>query len=499
LVCSSCGFVVRDRVMDLGPEWRSFNQEQWEGRCRAGPPATPMIHDKGLSTVIDWRDCDSHGKVLTPKRRTQIYRLRKWQRRTRVSNATERNLAFALSELNRMSSQLGLPRGVRETAAVIYRRVAEHRLVRGRSIEGVVAAVLYTACRGDKISRTLNEIANVSRVGKKEVERNFRFIARKLSIRQRSTNPAEYIPRFGDKLGLSGEAQAKAVVLIERAEKKKLVSGRNPAGIAAAALYVAGCLTGENRSQVEAADAAGVTEVTLRNVKNELCREPRIEKSEFSMQATKVQNKKSGRILRKRPQIKIQNLVLSVTWENTKFDLKKLVGKLESAQYDPNEFPGMSYRFGEPPVSFLIFKSGKANCVGAKSTRSARMAIDELTRRLRHSGIGVPNPKIKVQNLVASLDYGADLDIEEIARTHENAEYHPESFPGLTLRLNDPKVVVLLFASGKGVCAGAKNMRNVKKAAKKVARLLSERRRREPPPPARCSDVKIRGLPSGTT
>ena len=116
-------------------------------RSRVGAPMTFTIHDKGLSTMIDWRNRDSYGRAISSKNRAQLYRLRKWQRRIRVSNATERNLAFALSELDRMASALGLPRNVRETAAVVYRDAVDKNLIRGRSIEGVAAAALYAACR----------------------------------------------------------------------------------------------------------------------------------------------------------------------------------------------------------------------------------------------------------------------------------------------------------------------------------------------------------------
>lgn len=272
MVCSSCGFVVRDRAMDLGPEWRSFNQEQWEGRCRVGPPSTPAIHDKGLSTTIDWRNRDSQGKSLTPKRRAQVYRLRKWQHRIRISNAAERSLAFAFSEIYRMSSSLSLPQNVREIAAVIYRRAAKKQLIRGRSVEGVAAAALYTACREYGIPRTFDEIANASQVGKEKIRRSYRYITRKLRIRLRPANPADYIPRFGSKLGLSGETQAKAIALIEKIKIKKIMLGRSPIVIAAAALYVAGRLMEEYRTEGGAADAADITEVSLRTGKNELCR-----------------------------------------------------------------------------------------------------------------------------------------------------------------------------------------------------------------------------------
>ena len=271
LVCAGCGYVIHQRIMDLGPEWRAFDQEQRDRRGRVGAPMTFTIHDKGLSTMIDWRDRDSYGKDLTPKRRAQIYRLRKWQRRIRVSDAMERNLAFALSEIDRMSSHLGLPRNVRETAAVIYRHAVEERLIRGRSIEGVAGAALYAACRECKVPRTLDEIAEVSRVGKKEIGRSYRFIARELLIHLHPTSPADYVPRFASDLGLSGEVQSKAVELLDIAISKGLTSGRGPTGVAAAALYIASALCGERRTQRDVADVARVTEVTVRNRYKELC------------------------------------------------------------------------------------------------------------------------------------------------------------------------------------------------------------------------------------
>ncbi len=238
---------------------------------RGGVCLRDTIHDKGLSTMIDWRDRDSHGKDLTPKRRAQIYRLRKWQRRIRVSDATERNLAFALSEIDRMASHLSLPRNVRETASLIYRKAVEERLIRGRSIEGVAAAALYAACRECKVPRTLDEIAEVARVSKKEIGRSYRFIARELLIHLRPTSPIDYIPRFASELGLSGEVQSKAIELLKEAQARGLTSGRGPTGVAAAAIYIASVLCGERRTQRDVADVARVTEVTVRNRYKELC------------------------------------------------------------------------------------------------------------------------------------------------------------------------------------------------------------------------------------
>ncbi|MCD6383423.1 MAG: transcription initiation factor IIB [Thermoplasmata archaeon] len=270
LICGDCGVVIDDNYIDMGPEWRAFDSEQGEKRARTGAPMTFTIHDKGLSTEIGWKNKDSYGKSIPTRNRAQLYRLRKWQRRIRVSNATERNLAFALSELERMSSGIGLPRNVRETAAMIYRKAVNKNLIRGRSIEGVVAASLYAACRQCGVPRTLDEIAAASRVGRKEIGRTYRFMTRELGLKLMPTSPKDYISRFCSELKLSGEVQTKAVEILKQAEEQELTSGRGPTGVAAAAIYIASILCNERRTQREVADVAGVTEVTIRNRYKEL-------------------------------------------------------------------------------------------------------------------------------------------------------------------------------------------------------------------------------------
>ena len=277
LVCDKCGLVIDEEFMDMGPEWRAFDHDQRMKRSRVGAPMTYTIHDKGLSTMIDWRNRDSYGRSISSKNRAQLYRLRKWQRRIRVSNATERNLAFALSELDRMASALGLPRNVRETAAVVYRKAVDKNLIRGRSIEGVAAAALYAACRQCSVPRTLDEIAEVSRVSRKEIGRTYRFISRELDLKLTPTSPIDYVPRFCSGLKLKGEVQSKAVEILRHAAEKELTSGRGPTGVAAAAIYIASVICGDRRTQREVADVAGVTEVTIRNRYKELAEELDIE------------------------------------------------------------------------------------------------------------------------------------------------------------------------------------------------------------------------------
>ncbi len=270
LVCEKCGLVIDEDFMDHGPEWRAFDSDQREKRARVGAPLTYTIHDKGLSTMIGWQNRDSYGKSIPTRNRAQLYRLRKWQRRVRISDATERNLAIALSELDRMASGMGLPRNVRETAAMIYRKAVLRNLIRGRSIEGVAGAALYAACRQCNVPRTLDEIAETSRISRKEIGRTYRFISRALELKLMPTSPQDYISRFCSLLKLTGDVQSKSIEIIKDAADKELTSGRGPTGVAAAAIYISSILCGERRTQREVADVAGVTEVTIRNRYKEL-------------------------------------------------------------------------------------------------------------------------------------------------------------------------------------------------------------------------------------
>ena len=265
LVCEKCGLVIDAEMMDHGPEWRAFDNEQRDKKARTGSPMTYTVHDKGLTTTISWQNRDAYGHSIPTRNRAQLYRLRKWQVRTRISDGTERNLAQALSNLDRMSSALGLPRNVRETAAMIYRRAVRQKLARGRTIDGVSAAVLYAACRQCNVPRTLEEISNISQMKRKEIGRNYRNISRKLELKLLPTTPQDYISRFCSQLKLSNEVQVKTIEILKHAAKKELTSGRGPTGLAAAAIYIATVLCGERRTQREIAEIGGVTEVTIRN------------------------------------------------------------------------------------------------------------------------------------------------------------------------------------------------------------------------------------------
>ncbi len=285
VICKDCGLVVEEKMVDLGQEWHQFDEGSKKGR--GGAPLSLQKFDKGLTTNI--------GEIsdiykLSDKKTKKYFRLKKWQER--VSTSIERNLRLAMTELRKVASFLNLPNVVREEASRIYNFVLQRGLVRGRSMEIVISACIYAACRTYSIPRTLDEIANASDVERKEIGRTYRFIARKLTIHVTPSDPKSYIARFSSLLHLSPKTQNDSLKVLSKAEASELTSGRGPAGIAAAALYVAALLNDEKRTQREVADVAGITEVTIRNRYKELLDKLGIEEKLRIKESEKNKNSK---------------------------------------------------------------------------------------------------------------------------------------------------------------------------------------------------------------
>lgn len=272
-VCRDCGFVVSDELLDFGPEWRAFDEEQKSRRSRTGSPLKYAKLDKGLTTEIDKYDRDIRGGSIQPERKAQLYRLRKWQRRSRMSDSFQRNLSIALPELDRMCACLNIPPNIKEECAMWYRKAVAKGLVRGRSIESVVAAVIYLISRQHQLPKTLDELEAASGIKRKDIGRSYRFLCRKLDVKMPIATPMDYVPRFASELGLSGETEAKAIEILEEAREKGIISGRGPTGVAAAAIYLAAKITNDRQTQKGiAGKLVGVTEVTIRNRYEELAR-----------------------------------------------------------------------------------------------------------------------------------------------------------------------------------------------------------------------------------
>jgi transcription initiation factor TFIIB len=264
IICNECGLIVEEKMVDTGQDaGGQFDKAEKKGR--GGAPISMQKFDKGLTTNVG--EISDIYKLEAGQTR-KFLRLKKWQER--VSTSIERNLRLAMAELRRVASFLTLPSVVRDEASRVYNYVLQRGLVRGRSMESVIAACIYAACRSYNIPRTLDEIAAASDVERKEIGRTYRFIVRKLKIKVTPSSPKDYISRFSSILHLSPKAQNEALRILKKADISELTSGRGPAGIAAAALYVAALMNDEKKTQREVADVAGITEVTIRNRYKEL-------------------------------------------------------------------------------------------------------------------------------------------------------------------------------------------------------------------------------------
>ena len=263
-VCAKCGLVVDESPIDRGPEWRAFTADEKNARSRTGLGISYSLYDKGLSTVFKG-DRDAQGNRLKDETRIKMDRLRRYDNRSKFDETWRRNLSIAMAELDRMSTALHLPQNVKEAAALIYRRALKKDLIRGRSIDAFVAASMYAACRQSKVPRPLKEITKASTREKGEVSRTYRLLLRELRIKMPVDDPMKFIPSIASKLRLRRDTEQRAVDILRKAKRVKGLSGKDPRGLAAAALYMACLDMGDRRIQKDVSEAAGTTEVTLRN------------------------------------------------------------------------------------------------------------------------------------------------------------------------------------------------------------------------------------------
>ena len=264
-ICGDCGLVLYEQMLDKGPEWRAFTLQEKASRSRVGMPTSYSIHDKGLSTTISQVDRDAFGRKLPISTRLQMWRLRKWQIRSRVHSSVDRNLSQAMSELERLSSKVSISPPLKEKAALIYRKALDKGLVRGRSINSIAAASLYAACRQSGTPRTLRDIADASLVDRKDVARCYRLLLQELRFDMPVADSLTYVSKIAEKNGISGRTQGAAIKILADAKRRRFAAGKDPMGLAAAALYIACLQNGEKITQKDIADASGVTEVTVRN------------------------------------------------------------------------------------------------------------------------------------------------------------------------------------------------------------------------------------------
>ena len=266
IICRNCGMVMLDNVQETRPEWRSFTTDEANNtRSRTGMPTSLARHDKGLATIIGRTNKDASGQVLDAAMRTTMERLRTWDFRTQAHTSTDRNLRQAFSELDRLKDKLGLPDSVIEKTAYIYRKVQERGLVRERTISSVLAAAAYIACREMGMSRTLDDIADLNNIKHKELARTFRLLVLELDLKVPMIDPMKCVVKVANKAKLSEKTKRQAMNIMHDIVKSGVSAGKDPMGLAGSVIYMSSINTGETITQMDIADAAGVTEVTIRN------------------------------------------------------------------------------------------------------------------------------------------------------------------------------------------------------------------------------------------
>ena len=263
--CGKCGYVTSEKLQASGPEWRSFQKDGGSDPARTGAPSSLTIHDMGLSTIINPQNRDATGKPLTASMKSTITRLRTWDSRSQSSATADRNLRQALNELNRLKDKLTISSSVLEKAAYLYRKALEKKLVRGRSISAMIAASLYAACRDTETPRTLNDIAEAANVKRKDISRCYRLLYNELELKMPVVDPIQCIARISSKLKVTEKIKRYAAKILKETQKRQESSGKDPMGLAAAALYFSCAINGVSITQRDLAEAAGVTEVTIRN------------------------------------------------------------------------------------------------------------------------------------------------------------------------------------------------------------------------------------------
>jgi len=263
--CAKCGYVISEKLQASGPEWRSFQKDGSVDPARTGAPSSLTIHDMGLSTVINPQNRDATGKPLTASMKSTIERLRTWDSRSQVHEPIDRNLRQALSELNKLKDKVAISANVLEKAAYLYRKALEKKLVRGRSISAMIAASLYAACRDAETPRTLKDIADAANVKRKDISRCYRLLHNELELKMPVVDSIQCIARISSKLKINEKTKRYAIEVLKDAQERKESAGKDPMGLAATALYLSCVQNGVSITQRDLAEAAGVTEVTIRN------------------------------------------------------------------------------------------------------------------------------------------------------------------------------------------------------------------------------------------
>ena len=272
IICSGCGVVVADQIADYGPESKSSDLEERMKLARATGQTTYSQHDLGIATEISISSKDFSGKAINSEIANQMHNLRKWQQRVRVSSPRERRLANVLTRIGEACQSLALPKNVQETASMIYRNLDDKMEVKGKSVASISVATIYMACKQCDVVRSMEEICR-GICAAKDVKAKTKLAARyyRTMVMEMGTSTApvvtmdKYISKIANLTKTEVRVERLALEIAEKTKNNNLADGKAPNGIAAAYLYVASILLGQNVLQRDVSSIAGVTEVTIRN------------------------------------------------------------------------------------------------------------------------------------------------------------------------------------------------------------------------------------------
>lgn len=269
IVCSNCGTVVIDGIEEIGKEWINPKDHETD-KSRVGMPFSLAVHDMNLSTIIGKTNKDSAGQLIDSGMQARMNRLRIWDSRTMYRDSSSRNFTTAFVLLGKLKDKLSLTPSIVEKTAYTYRKVQEDGLIRGRTIGAVLVACLYITCREQGVSRTIDELAEASNIRRKAIAKIYRDIVFHLKRKIPQVNCFQCIDKIANKIELNEITTRHARDLMKKVLEQEFSAGKDPMGFAGAVLYVSLQMEGKTVRQIDIADAAGVTEVTIRNRAKEL-------------------------------------------------------------------------------------------------------------------------------------------------------------------------------------------------------------------------------------
>ena len=264
--CSKCGLMLVERAESYGPERHSRDNSGKGSNVRTGPPTSPMMYDGGLSTVIGGTNRDASGRILTASMKSKIKRLRTQDDRSPADKRAARTLKHGLTKINRLKDKLSVSDAVMERAAYLFRKAMKMDMVRGRSIDKIVASIMYAACRESGTIRDLNDMERASNVKRKDIAKTYRHMIFEMGLTIPVTDPVRCVPKIASRLGLPETTSRRAIAMLNRAKNSGDLSGRSPTGLAAAALYMSCMENHDGKTQRELAMASDISMVSIRNV-----------------------------------------------------------------------------------------------------------------------------------------------------------------------------------------------------------------------------------------